>query len=322
MIARIKNLLNMIPFFLKNRYLLHLYLCDMREFLSYSCYNTENTECIATKIRLLTHAIEKGLSLPNCRKGFGKQKILELIDLCNQYENISLPNDPQSVEQAYGVIKAYVEFHNDSDSDISFIPQKAYERALKSNISAGTKELKGTIDPSLFKRVAEHRHSLRYFSSVPVTSKDIEVAVDLAQTAPSACNRQPVHVYAVTTPEKINQIMKLHGGIRSLVNPSVIFVIAADRALYQSEYERNTAYVDGGIFTMNMLYALDSVGIASCPAIWGNIPEDDKKLRDIADISPSHTIINLIVGGYYPDEAYRVAASTKRETKKILSIIN
>ena len=311
----------MIPFFWKHRYLLHLYISDMKDYLSYSCYNTENTECMATRIRLLTHAIEKGLSLPNCRKGFGREKILELIELCDQYERASLQKDQQAVEQAYGVVKAYIAFHRDDESDLSFIPQEAYNRALKSSFEAGTKVLKGDIDPSLFKRVAEHRHSLRYFSSAPVSSQDIEAAVALAQTAPSACNRQPVHVYAVTSSEKIKQIIDFHGGIRSLVNPSVIFVITADRALYQSEYERNTVYVDGGIFTMNMLYALDSVGIASCPAIWGNIPESDERLRSIVGISRFHTIINLIVGGYYPDGSYKVAASTRREMKQILSII-
>jgi len=319
--GRIKNLFNMIPLFYKHRYLLHLYLSDMKDYLSNSCYNTENTECLATKIRLLTHAIEKGLSLPDCRKGFGRQKILELIELCDQYERASLQKDQQSVEQAYGVVKAYIAFHRDDESDLSFIPQEAFDRALKSSFEAGTKVLKGEIDPSLFKRVAEHRHSLRYFSSVPVSPQDIEAAVALAQTAPSACNRQPVHVYAVTSSEKIKQIVNLHGGIRSFVNPSVIFVITADRTLYQGEYERNTVFVDGGIFSMNMLYALDSVGIASCPAIWGNNPEDDRLLRNIAGILPFHTIINLIVGGYYPDESYKVAASSKRETKQILSIV-
>ena len=283
--------------------------------------NENNPECIATKIRLLTHAIEKGMSLPNCRKGFGKQKIIELINLCAQYETLPSCEDPQAIELAYGLIRAYVEFHSEDDIELSFISQEVYRRANNSKVSSGIRILSGLIDPSLFQSVSKHRHSLRYFSSLPVSEDDIRKAVALAQTAPSACNRQPIHVYAITSQEKIHQIMQLHGGIRSFSNPAVIFIITGDRSLYQSEYERNTVYVDGGIFTMNFLYALDSVGIASCPAIWGNIPNDDNQLIKIAKIPHSHTIINLVVAGYYPEHSYKVASSVKRETDNILCFV-
>ena len=192
--------------------------------------------------------------------------------------------------------------------------------ASKSKIEGGTYALSRTAITG-FDEIAKHRHSLRNFSASPISKDDIVNAVKLAQTAPSACNRQPIRIYAVTDTEKITQIMGLHGGIRTMSSPTAIFVVAGDRTLYKGEYERNTVYVDGGIFTMNLLYALDHFGIASCPAIWGNIPSDDSLLSKIVGIPKNHIIINLIVAGYYPDEQYKVAVSAKRDVDTVLTIL-
>lgn len=37
---------------------------------------------------------------------------------------------------------------------------------------------------------------------------------------------------------------------------------------------------------MNLLYALDSLGLVACPLIWGSEPSDDKKLSEILNIKP------------------------------------
>lgn len=270
----------------------------------------------ATLIRLLAHAIEKGMTLPNCRAGFGKEKVKQLIELCEDYSG----NDMQSVDTAYGVLSAYVNWQESNSGDTRFISKEIREKIFNRQLEGGTMTLSST--PIFgFEEIARHRHSLRNFSSEPVSLDDIYEAVRLAQTAPSACNRQSIRIYAVTDLEKIYKIMQLHGGIRSMVSPSVIFIVAGDRTLYRGEYERNTVFVDGGIFTMNLLYALDNYGIASCPAIWGNIPSDDEFIHKLIDIPTSQIIINLIVAGYYPDVPYKVAVSAKRDTKTILKII-
>lgn len=317
----IRTIINLIQNIRKHRYLYFLFSQDMQRYSDFSCINASNPECLATQIRLLSHAIEKGMSLPNCRVGFGKEKIKELIQLCDKYSAVRNHKDSQAIEVAYAVIKSYIALESKEGVDLSFIPPRIQELAANSNMKAGTVCFSGKIDPQYFQQVALHRHSLRYFSKETVSQEDIQRAVTLAQTAPSACNRQPIHIYAVTDSHRINQIMQLHGGIKTLSNPTVIFIVTGNRTLYQGEYERNTVYVDGGIFTMNLLYALDSVGIASCPAIWGNIPSDDAALQDIVGIEPNHTIVNLIVAGYYPNNEYKVAASPKRETKQILHFV-
>ena len=313
---RLSNIINKIKCIVKNRYLFNLYMHDMQTYLETSFTLHNSTRDDATKIRLLSHALEKGMSLPNCRAGFGKEKVVELIDLCELYSG----KDGEAVSLAYGVLKAYINWQEDNGGDTSFISTEIKKRITGTEVSGGTYTFsKSDIDG--FENIAVHRHSLRHFSSVPVSNEDIVKAVTLAQTAPSACNRQPIRIYAVTDPKKIASIMGMHGGIRTMSSPTVIFVVAGDRSLYKGEYERNTVYVDGGIFTMNLLYSLDSFGIASCPAIWGNIPSDDKYLSDIVGIPETQIVINLIVAGYYPDTPYKVAVSAKREIASILRIV-
>lgn len=289
---------------------------DMQTYSGTSFSEMNEGKDDATLIRLLSHAIEKGMSLPNCRVGFGKDKVKDLIRLCEHYDG----KDMQAIEVAYGVLNAYIKWQESNGGDTSFISSQSKEKISRGILEGGTYTFSHT-KISGFDEIAKHRHSLRNFSTVPVSISDIQCAVRLAQTAPSACNRQPIRVYAVTDIEKITRIMEMHGGIRTMSNPKVIFVVAGDRSLYKGEYERNTVYVDGGIFTMNLLYALDHYGIASCPAIWGNIPSDEELLSKIVGIPRTQIVVNLIIAGYYPTDSYKVAISAKREVDSILKIL-
>ena len=98
-------------------------------------------------------------------------------------------------------------------------------------------------------------------------------------------------------------------------------MLTGDVSLYMSEYERNTVFVDGGIFLMNLLYAFRECGIAACPVIWGAIPENDERLHELLGIPRSEEIVSLIVTGSYPENGARVAKSAKRPTDSVLRFI-
>lgn len=304
------------------RYLFALYRYDMMLFTQYSCMNNDNPEIIATKIRLLAHALEKGMSLPNPRAGFGKEKVLTLIELCDQYNAITDAKDRQAVSVAKGVISAYIKFQESHGVDINFIPESVRIECKDWKLNGGTMHIVREELTTSFSDIAQKRHSLRYFSEKPISKEDIEKAVTLAQTAPSACNRQPINIYACTKKEGIEAILKLHGGMRGFGTPSAIFAVAGDLTLYQGEYERNTVFVDGGLFGMNLLYALDSCGIASCPIIWGCNPSDDIQMSKILSIPENHKICLLVAAGYFPGVEYNVAASVRRPLSDILHQID
>ncbi len=321
MLTALKDYLRKKTKYGKNRYLSFLYRYDMSRFLSYSCMNENDPERLATKIRLLAHAIEKGMSLRNCKPGFGKEKILELISYCEQYENSGSFLDSQAILLAHETVKSYMNWQKQHGVIVDFVPESYLRYKSVESISAGVIELdakKGTD----FENIAYGRHSSRCYSEHPVPEDLVRKIVRIAQTAPSACNRQATRVHVCTDRNKVSKVMRLHGGARGFDTPGAIFVITEDLHLYQNEYERNTAFVDGGIFVMNLLYALDSVGLVGCPLIWGSDPSDDEQLSEMLHIPKCEKIIAWVSAGYYPGEKYMAACSAKRNIEDILYIDN
>ena len=320
MLRKIKTLLLQNTKYGKSRYLNFLYRYDMQRYLTHSCMNEQNVENAATHMRILVHAIEKGMSLSNVKAGFGKEKIEELIKLYQSYEQQPDKKDEQVLALVRSSVRAYAEYQSSVGGDVSFIPNYFLELCREQPIITGAIELerKNAID---FSDVAKQRHSARSYSEERIEFECIYQAVQLAQTAPSACNRQATHIYVCQSEKHIKEIFKLHGGLKGFDIPSAIFVVTGDLNLYQSEYERNTVFVDGGIFLMNFLYALDFYQIGACPVIWGAEPDNDKLLYDLLGIPRSHEIISLVVAGKLPDREIKVARSFKRPTDTILHIV-
>lgn len=319
MFGRVKKIIYKYTSFGKTRYLNFLYRYDMNKYIKHSGMNESNIEIMAAKMRILSHAIEKGMSLPNCRQGFGKDKIVEMVKLYEEYSKNATMGDTQVLALVRATILGYVNFQEQYNVDTSFIPKK-FREPLNEQIHFGIEHIKGGTGTD-FANIAKARHSLRDYSDIVIDKEVIIEAVSLAQTAPSACNRQATHVYACLSSKKIDEIIKMHGGIRGFGKPSVIFAITGDLNMYQNEYERNTVFVDGGIFLMNFLYALDSFGIASCPIIWGAEPGNDTKLSQLLSIPETHKIISLVTAGYYPKGDIKVTVSPKRNTSSVLKFV-
>lgn len=319
MIKKIKNFLRTHTKNGYRRYLDFLFRYDAELYLKHSCMNLKNPERIATRMRILSHTIEKGMSLSDCKLEFGREKILELVRLCNLYENTNQKCDHQVVDLVKSTIAAYYRFQESRGADISFIPNEFINKFINTS-DAGTMYI-STKEATDFRVIAFNRHSSRSYSDLEVADEVIKCAVEIAQTAPSACNRQATSVYACKNKEKIKTIMNLHGGIRTFEMPGVIFVVTGNLNLYQDEYERNTIYVDGGIFVMNLLYSLDSLGLVTCPVIWGNEPTNDKILSELLDIPENEKIVCLVTAGICPSNGYKAARSLKRKIEDILHIV-
>lgn len=276
---------------------------------------------IAAKIRILSHTIEKALSLSDCRADFGKAKVAELISMYQVYKD-SNGKDDDAIAMVKSIIHTYAAFRASNGLDISFIPQEL-TNPQETNVTSGAMPFLSTArDFETFDHIAHSRHSIRNFSHENVLEKDIVKAVKMAQTAPSACNRQATRIYAITDKAKIDQLKQRHGGIRTFGQPGVIFAITQNLNLYTSEYERNTWLVDGGIFCMNLLYALNSVGIVNCPVIWGGMDDEDKFLSELTGIPDNERTVILVVGGYAPEEEVKTPCSPKRPVEDILIIVD
>ena len=84
---------------------------------------------ICWELRIEAHTIEKGLSLLNVRKGFGREKIKKILGLLDQYiDKEQYTYDKDAFLSALGMVCRYVEEAEHYDCDILFIDLKKYNR--------------------------------------------------------------------------------------------------------------------------------------------------------------------------------------------------
>lgn len=209
----------------------------------------DNIELVCRELRILTHTIEKGMALPKIRKGFGKEKIKKILELMDKY--ISIQNseyDQEAFDYAYAILEKYIDNAAENECDISFIDLNKYQSYKKNQIEfCGTEifdsqKLLSQIDSMNFEEFAKNRHSVRDFAVGTVDESIIRKAVELAQTAPSACNRQSTRVHYIQNRDICKNVLDLQGGAKGHTVSSVI-VLTSELSLYRhtSEFKKSEA---------------------------------------------------------------------------------
>ena len=276
---------------------------------------------ICAELRILTHVVEKGLTLPNIRMGFGKEKIENIVALLHMYEeNGDDSFDYESYENGIKILKTYASYKDEYKLNIDNIDPRYLIEGEKSDLGVirlGDDE-KNDRKKLPFNEFALSRHSIRSWTNKEISDEEIINMVKLAQTAPSACNRQDIKVICVKNPDKVKRLMEIHQGAKGFGMPSCVMLVVSDLRMY-GKYEMSLPYFDGGLFTMNLLYAIHYYGYGSCPLIWEDCC-NGKLVRDIVEI-PDYFMVNVLIAvGDMPGTPI-VAVSKKRTPKNVVEII-
>ena len=265
------------------------------------------------------HVIEKGLTMPRRRLGFGKGAVVHLVNLISSFEKRFGRDDPQ-VRHAVGVLRAYRELHRESPDAM---PRLDAFLAAHSDIPAAdephvTRGEFFAAKDAPFPRFAASRHVCRHFAG-PVPRETIESAVELALTAPSACNRQHARVHVVDDPALRDRLFAAQGGTRGFgVDADKVIVVTSDLSAIRWGWERHDCYVNGGIFVMNLCYALHYFGVAHCILHWSVSPEVDRAAHEFLGIPVNEAIVQVIACGMPPEE-FDVAASPRLAVSDVLT---
>ena len=288
-----------------------------------SSFGGVNTYLDQQKLRYLiikeSHVIEKGLSLDDCRAGFGVPKVRALLNKIKVFtEKYS---DQELLVFSLSIIRRYVEFNrvNNSldpeiESTFSSLAQKVsqwedYKSLCGGEVIATKKEIiKATSIP--FLEFVKARHSLRSFTGEPVQKELLLKALEMASFTPSACNRQPWGAYVFTKKENIIKILDIQTGARQFKDKvgALIIVTSTMKAFFGGE--NNQWYVNGGMYSMSLIYAIHSLGLGCIPLNMG-IPQ--KSIDDIwsaGHIDSSQVPVLLIAVGHLPEE-FKVAKSCR-----------
>lgn len=307
-------------------YINKCFRADKKRFIRYSrALGTQGKDHIQGLISLNTHIIEKGLTMPQMRPGFGQEVLRKLFALCRLWQESFDKSDP-FYTQAVRTILEYKAVH----SELKFLFEESFASELESFVKEHN-DLDASCQPTFdnaaqffskndanFPDFARSRHSTRHFSEEDIPVKRLLDAIDLAQTAPSSCNRQTTRVHIITDKTDIKKVLSLQNGNRGFGQSiNKLLIITYYIPHYGTVNERHMGYIDSGIFTMNLLYALHYNQIGACTLNWCDSPKDEAKLRSMVPIDEKETITVIIGCGLLPNHSFSVAKSTRLEGKAI-----
>lgn len=274
------------------------------------------------------HVIEKGLTMPETRLGFGKKIVNDLVRMCNEFID-SYDNENTQLINAVSVLLEYKKFHQQNSYKLSKTLIKSIDdldfrmknRVLPQEQINTTKEEYFKEVNSVFNVFSNSRKSIRNYSSDALPISKIIDSVDLVKNTPTSCNRQSNRVYVYTEKDKIRKILEKQGGSRGFLElVDKLIVVVSELGVYEGVRERNQAYVDGGIFVMNLLYALHFNKVVCCVLNCGFSKEIDLALRKITKIKESECFVAMISCGEAKDN-FKIAASHRDSIDKSIKII-
>lgn len=226
-------------------------------------------------------------------------------------------------------LQAYVRFHEKFPETAKEAVVVAVRGALCEIQKVASRNGGGTIDVEAetlrklwsidFEQFAGARHSVRNFSPEPIDKTLIERAVSIAQKAPSVCNRQGWHVYALTDRDAIRRALVFqngNAGFRECI--PCLLLITGDNSTMLFTHERNQIWVDAGLFSMALVYALQSLGLASC-CLNLSVPFNvEKKLGELYRVPRNERVVMMIAVGHIPDRLL-VAYSERNPVSSVLT---
>lgn len=304
-------------------YLSH-FLYDLKRFSKHSIKRTypEHKTQLTAKIISLYHVLEKGLTMPDTRLGFGKERIELLISLLKLYTQKYNGNESEHYKSSLKVLQSYVDLHKETDIDTEYISNFLIKERLDNSCTGGYYEMSKDffLDKvqGNFEDIVNVRSSIRNFSNESVSIERIKEAIKLAQQSPSTCNRQAGRVYVINDKNTIKQALELQGGANGFNHKiNKLLMVGFDIESYQGSGDRYSGYIDASLFAMSLLYALTYKGLGAVSLNWSKPKETDIKLRNLVNIKPSHNIIFFIGVGHLNDTT-KVAVSTRYSLEEIL----
>jgi hypothetical protein len=169
-----------------------------------------------------------------------------------------------------------------------------------------------------FEQLVCERRSVRTYSGSIIPNDVITQCVALAKRSPSACNRQAVRVHVYSDKKQVALILERQNGNRGFGRSAdKLLLITYDLRALVSSAERNLPFLDGGLFAMTLIYALQDSAVATCCLNVNSHWFRDIALRCALGILPQETPVLLIAIGGYPATC-RVPASTRVATEALL----
>lgn len=165
--------------------------------------------------------------------------------------------------------------------------------------------------PMEFNDVLNRRYSCRAFAAQGVEQEKVDRILEAGRIAPTAVNKQPVHIWAVSNPQTLEAIK---GVTRSNYGAPLILVVGCRPAeAWVRRYDgKNGAEVDAAIVATYLMLAAENECLAT---LWvGSF--DPALLRDILPGAEDYELVAMINVGYPAADSKPAAMRGERKTMK------
>lgn len=145
---------------------------------------------------------------------------------------------------------------------------------------------------SLFQALAKERYSCRKFKDMPLTEVQIKHILEAARLAPTAANKQPVHVWVVKSPEALE---KLKGATDYTYGAPVVFMVGAKpEAAWVRKYDgKNGAEIDAAIVGTHIMLEASALGLGN---VWVGSFDPAKIKADFPETAGYEVVCMFPVG--------------------------
>ena len=280
---------------------------------------------IEKQLLLISHSLEKGMSIPNSKIGFGIKKAEYLILYQKKYISLGFEVSSFAFRESVAVLQKWIDFSKQNGVNVDKIKNESNSIMKLANIAdisagfnvIGMEKVYSKIDKSLVEYFISTKHSVRQYIKKPIPDDIMLNVMKMTAYAPSACNRQPCKIYWTSDMEKVGIISHLIPGNKGFEDevPNWAFV-SVDRRFFNGA-EGLQGYVNGGIYLAYFILCLHANAIGSCIF---QIPIADKNvpvIKKLAGISDCEAIIAAVGFGYAAD-TLKFACAQRRPISETL----
>lgn len=277
---------------------------------SLSTYDRDRHQ-LASRIMYNVHALEKGLAHTRAwAPGRGRKALANLNDAMVQFLAQGHSEASYEFQQGLAILRHYVAKHSAQGADapdLSAYVDASFLVDLTSPLPvAGVKSVRRPAGHENrakgFHELAEGRVSVREFSGEPIDPESVSRALRSAEKTPSVCNRQGWRVYQTEDKALMREVLHHQRGFAYEQMPEVLFAVTVSNGSFISPVERHQAFVDGGLFSMSLLYGLEAEGLAAVPLNACLYIRARRAVMRLLGMDPSDEIVMFIAIGDHPSE--------------------
>jgi len=297
------------------------FLYHFNRYWKYSGRRNNSLKEIEFDIMKTSHALEKSMGMKNqkIKSGWNNAILLQKLLSSRVFNNSLTP----SYKIGSAILERFVEYKKNNVSnqqilDIKKSDKEFYENAGVFKYNYTFKSFKDFLSPENFFMT---RYSFRSFLDSKIDQPTLERIITLASKTPSACNRQEWFTYIIQDEALINEALSLQSGNRGFDKEiKNLMIICTDLSAFVPGQEAYQHWIDGGMYSMSIVYAIHSIGLVSCCLNWSTDPKTDLKLRNKLKIKNNHSVLMMLAFGK-PEVNTSVCQSKRKPIKTFYKIL-